>query len=447
MWSSVRFRVTAVAAVVVIIVLVATAAVLLATQRRLLTDNLDEALSTYANDLTLVDVADGARSPLVPRGDDDSIAQVATLDGDVLAATTNFASHPALPRPPGDAVQLFRTAHLIGGEPDYRILSVRDGDRIFAVASPIDDIDESIAALRLGLAGAIPIVAALLAILIWWLVGRTLRPVEAIRQEVASISGENLHRRVPEPRSNDEIHRLAHTMNAMLNRVEQSAISQQRFVADASHELRSPLTRIRSELEVDLAHPDTADLRATHRSVLEETEQLQRLVDDLLVLARHDATPAAVTPHTRVDLDDIVLNEIRRASYPGVHIDSTSVSAAQVGGDARQLTRLVRNLLDNATTHARTNVRVTLGERDGTARLTVTDDGPGIAPGCQVDVFERFSRIDDARRRGDGGTGLGLSIARAITEHHGGSIRLDDKHETGARFIVEIPLQLSPTSP
>jgi signal transduction histidine kinase len=447
MWRGVRVRITALAAVVVIIVLVATAAVLVATQRRLLTDNLDDTLSTQANDLAAIGVSGDAPRPLAPRGDDDSIAQIATTDGDVIAATANFASHAALPAPQGDATRHLRTAHLIAGEPDFRILSMRAGDHVIHVASPIDDIDESISALRLGLTGAIPIVAVVLATLIWWLIGRTLRPVEAIRREVATISGQNLHRRVPEPSSGDEIQRLAHTMNAMLDRVEHSAISQQRFVADASHELRSPLTRIRSELEVDLAHPDTADLLATHHSVLEETEQMQRLVEDLLVLARNDADPTTAAPHVPVDLDDIVLHEIHRISTsPDVHIDSSSVSAAQVDGDARQLARVVRNLLDNATRHAHGAVIVTLAEHDGIACLTITDDGPGIAPEHHDDVFARFSRIDDARTSDDGGTGLGLAIARSVTEHHVGTLRIDAHHHPGARFIVEIPTTHSGTS-
>ena len=387
-----------------------------------------------------ISAANDAPRAIAPRGDDDSIAQITTTDGDVIAATANFVSQAALPGPPGDATRQFRTAHLIAGEPDYRILSMRTGDHIIHVASPIDDIDESISALRLGLTGAIPIVAVVLAALIWWLVGRTLRPVEAIRREVATISGQNLHRRVPEHSSGDEIQRLAHTMNGMLDRVEHSAISQQRFVADAYHELRSPLTRIRSELEVDLAHPDTADLRATHHSVLDEAEQMQQLVEDLLVLARNDAEPTAGTPHVPVDLDDIVLHEVHRIGATlGVHIDTTSVSAAQVEGDARQLARVVRDLLDNATRHAHSTVKVTLAEHDGIACLTIADDGPGIPAEHHNDVFDRFSRVDDARTSDDGGTGAGLAIARSVAHHHGGTIRIDAHHHPGARFIVEIP--------
>ena len=160
-------------------------------------------------------------------------------------------------------------------------------------ASPLDDIDERIRVLAVALAVVIPLVTALLAAVVFVLVGRTLRPVERIRREVAAIGPGELDRRVPQPPGSDEIARLATTMNTMLDRLDTANRRQQRFVADASHELRTPLARIRTELEVDLSHPETADERATSRSVLDEVEHLQRLVDDLLVLARSDSNATA----------------------------------------------------------------------------------------------------------------------------------------------------------
>jgi signal transduction histidine kinase len=441
MWGGIRVRITALAAIAVVIVLAGTAVVLLATQRQLLTDNLDETLTTQARELAR-SLDDGiTTNPLAPRGDDDAIAQIATTGGDVVAATANFSFQPALSPPPRNVDSRLRTARLLTGEPSFRVASRRAGDHIVHVASPTDDIDESIAALRLALAATIPIVTVMLAAVIWWLVGRTLRPVESIRHEVATITGQNLDRRVPAPASNDEIRRLALTMNAMLDRVEHATRSQQRFVADASHELRSPLTRIRSELEVDLAHPDTADAEATRRSALDEVERMQRLVEDLLVLARHDNGPMIITvARVLVDLDDVVLQEVhRRQPATSIGIDSGGVSAAQVKGDAGQLARLVRNLLDNAIRHARTTVTVNLGEHAEMAILTITDDGPGIPPEHHERVFERFTRLDYARATEDGGTGLGLAIARAITVRHHGTIRIDADYRPGARFVVQLP--------
>jgi signal transduction histidine kinase len=283
---------------------------------------------------------------------------------------------------------------------------------------------------------------ALLGVVVWWLVGRTLRPVEAIRSEVAEIGATELHRRVPEPATGDEIARLATTMNAMLARLEDATRQQQRFVADASHELRSPLTRIRTEAEVALAGVDRAgrdgvDVEATLASVLEDTAELQHLVDDLLHLARADAGAAAVQRRP-LDLDDVVMREVDRLRAGGHRIDPSAVSGAHVVGDAPLLARAVRNLLDNAVRHARQSVRVELGERDGVAVLVVRDDGPGIPADDRERVFERFTRLDDARTRDGGGIGLGLSITREIVEAHGGTIRIADDGP-GATFVVELP--------
>ena len=316
------------------------------------------------------------------------------------------------------------------------------GDIVIHTGTPIDDVEESVRALRTGLLIAIPAVALLLGALIWWLVGRTLRPVETIRAEVADITGANLNRRVPEPAKNDEIARLARTMNAMLDRVEDASDRQHRFVADASHELRSPLTRIRTELEVDLDHPETADHVATHRSVLEEVGNLQRLVDDLLHLARADggARAASAQRYRPVDLDDLVLTEAQRLRDNGrVRIDTSQVSAAQVLGEAEQLARAIHNLSDNALRHAATTVAFATHEDNGVARLSVTDDGPGIPEPERSRVFERFARLDESRRAASGGTGLGLAIALDIVQRHGGTITIETPGAGGTTCVVSLP--------
>jgi len=303
-----------------------------------------------------------------------------------------------------------------------------------------EEVDEETAELARTLAQIIPVVVVVLAGAVWWLTGRTLRPVEAIRAEVAAIGESDLHRRVPEPGTGDEIDRLASTMNEMIARLESARRRQQRFVADASHELRSPLTRMRAELEVDRAHPATADLRASHESVLQEIVNLQGLIDDLLVLARHDDDHRPAD-RTIVDLDDLLLDEVRRVRQLGAAtVDTSGVSAAQVLGDRRQLARVVRNLADNAVRHAVSRVVVTLAERDGDAVLTVADDGPGIPPGEAERIFERFARLDEARNVDDGGSGLGLAITREIVSGHGGRVGLDATVTAGACFVVELPL-------
>jgi signal transduction histidine kinase len=268
--------------------------------------------------------------------------------------------------------------------------------------------------------------------------------VEAIRREVAGIGtagAPGLDRRVPVPPGDDEVARLARTMNGMLDRLEDGAARQQRFVADASHELRSPLARIRSEIEVDLAHPDGADPTATARSVLDETVGLQHLVADLLALARSDAgTGASGRPPGPVDLDEVVGRLVRRVREGGrVAIDARGVGPARVTGDPDRLGRAVANVVDNAVRHADSTVTVTLAEQNGSVRLTVADDGPGIPPDQRDAVFERFARLDTARSAGDGGTGLGLAIARDTVTEHGGTIEVDPGHTPGAQLVITLP--------
>ena len=304
----------------------------------------------------------------------------------------------------------------------------------------LEHVDDDTAELARTLAIGVPLFIVLAALLTWIVVGRALKPVDAIRSEVDEIGGDDLHRRVPEPGTGDEIDRLAHTMNAMLARVEESSERQRRFVADASHELRSPLTGIRAQLEVDLSHPERADWEETQRDVLGETMRLQRLVDDLLVLAQSDEN-ARPSRRETIDLDDVVLAEARRLRVRGaVDIDAHEVSAAQVEGDRDALTRVVRNLLDNAERHARSAVSISVHESSEQAELQVSDDGPGIPPELRDRVFERFTRADDARDRASGGTGLGLAIAQEIVIAHGGTIEVASNGAGGATFVVRLPL-------
>jgi signal transduction histidine kinase len=228
----------------------------------------------------------------------------------------------------------------------------------------------------------------------------------------------------------------------MLTRVQSAAERQRRFVDDASHELRSPLARMRTELEVDAAHPAAADAARTAGTLLAETQTMQQLVDDLLLLARADSSPAA--DHGRpVDLDRLVEEAAAGLRAAGAQVDTSGVRPVQVFGHAAGLGRAVGNLLDNAVRHAASRTVVTLTEQpDRTAVLTVADDGPGIADADAERVFERFVRLDAARSAG-GGVGLGLAIARDVAQRHGGSLTLAPS-TTGARFVVTLPALRSP---
>jgi signal transduction histidine kinase len=440
MLHGVRMRVTAVATLVVVVVLTITAVVLVRSQRNTLTATIDETLERHADELVVRQEAGTLTGTIVPSGDEDSFAQVATRDGRVVAATSNVAGAPLLLTLPPGRTSMFRSVRLDSTNETSRVFVRAAGDHVVLSAAPLDDVEESVATLRRALLVAIPLVAAALALLSWWLVGRTLGSVEAIRARVSHITATNLHERVPVPPTADEIARLAETMNAMLERLDTAAERQRRFVADASHELRSPLARMRSELEVDARDPAAADLEATQRSILDETIALQRLVDDLLQLARSDASDA---PPRRdpVDLDDIVLRQAEQLRADRrVRVDLSGVSAAQVAGDREQLARAVRNLSENATRHAQSTVWFRVRETDGRAEVVVSDDGPGIPPDQREAIFERFTRVDTARRGVDGGTGLGLAIARDIAERHGGTLSVDPDGGPGASFVLSIPV-------
>jgi signal transduction histidine kinase len=233
-----------------------------------------------------------------------------------------------------------------------------------------------------------------------------------------------------------EVARLARTMNGMLDRLERASARQRAFVSDASHELRSPVSTIRAELEVASADAEHADWPAVAQRTLGETDRLGRLVDDLLALARLDEAQGS-PKRVPVDIDDLVLEESTRTHR--VPVRTVGVSAGRVAGDARQLTQVVRNLVDNAQRHAATQVAISLRREDDELVLVVDDDGPGIPEAEREHVFDRFTRLDEARGRADGGAGLGLAVVRRVVEHHGGTVSVVESDLGGARFIVRLP--------
>ena len=292
-------------------------------------------------------------------------------------------------------------------------------------------------ALRGILLVVVPLLVAAVGMTTWFVTGRAFRPVGDITDQVERISDDRLDERVPVPSSRDEVAHLASTMNTMLDRLSASRRRQQQFVSDASHELRNPVATSKVTLEVALAHPEEADWEETARVVLEEQERLGGLVDDLLMLARLDEVSPRVL--SEVDLDDIVLEEAKRSPFPS--IDMAQVEAARLNGDSRQLTRLVRNLIDNAAHHASSAVAVALQQEPGWVVLTVSDDGPGVPETDRERIFERFVRLGDARTRDDGGSGLGLALVHAVTTAHGGSIAVVDGDHGGSRFEVRLPVE------
>jgi signal transduction histidine kinase len=246
---------------------------------------------------------------------------------------------------------------------------------------------------------------------------------------------------VPEPNIDDEVGRLATTMNAMLERLQRFAERQRAFVADSSHELQSPIASSRAELEVAVGHPSTTDWPATAADLLEDNQRMENLVRDLLFLARADDT-GLEAPHAPVDLDDVVRTEVDRIrGRARSDIVASPVSAVEVSGSADQLGRVVRNLLENADRHAESRVTVELHNSDDTAVIVIADDGAGVPAADQDRIFERFTRLDDSRSRATGGAGLGLAIAKEIVEAHHGRIFVEPG-SNGARFVVRLPVNV-----
>lgn len=300
--------------------------------------------------------------------------------------------------------------------------------------APLAAEQEAVATVRGAMLAGLPPLVLVVASATWLTTRRALRPVEAIRGEMAEITrSEDLSRRVPEPRARDEIGRLARTTNETLAALQTSVERQRRFVADASHELRSPLASLRAQLEVGAAHPELLDVAGA----VQDAMRLQRLAADLLLLARLDA---GETPGSgRVDLAGLVREEVSQRATDRVPVRVSAPEPAEVVGSRGQLARVLGNLLDNAQRHAVDRVEVTVRAGADGAELEVVDDGPGVPVSERERVFARFVRLDEARSGDDGGAGLGLAIARDVAVRHGGTLRVTDAPGGGARFVLRLP--------
>lgn len=289
-------------------------------------------------------------------------------------------------------------------------------------------------------------VTAVVAVTSWFVLGSVLRPVEAARNhfaQLAQLPPDASRRRVPLPRHGDEMAGLVQTMNTGLGRLQATVEQQRRFVADASHELRSPLAALQAELEIALTRPDRADWPEVVRAALGDTRRLQRLTEDLLLLARLDLDkPGGRHRMEIVDLTDLVREEAARhrpAPHLALHLEVPEASLP-VRGNPALLAQVLGNLLDNAERHATSSITVRLRHEpeERQAVLEVLDDGPGIPPADHARVFERFTRLDSARTRQTGGTGLGLAIARRITTLHHGTLTVTPT-DRGARLTARLP--------
>nr|WP_314845353.1 ATP-binding protein [uncultured Microbacterium sp.] len=366
---------------------------------------------------------------------EDEIVQVVGPDGAVREASEDARDElGSTPLPIADEPQ----TTTIDRESMLVVSDDIDGDRTLVLAVPIGDDAETLSTVGILLAVAVPLLLLLVGVTTWLVVGRALRPVTRIREEVDGITAERLHQRLEVPPSADEIAALAKTMNRMLDRLDASAAAQRRFVSDASHELRSPLATIRQHAELAHAHPATTSIEELSEVVSEEGLRLQGIVESLLLLARLDE--GAGTLVEQLDLDDITLGEVRRLRASGVDVDGSGIRAARVAADPRLLGQLVRNLADNAARHSAGRVAISVIPAETHVFVTVEDDGAGVPLDERERIFERFVRLDEARSRDAGGSGLGLAIVRGIAAASGGTVAVDESRWGGARFVVTLPV-------
>ena len=352
------------------------------------------------------------------------------LSGQTLQVETATLPTSLLPRG-GESLSIF----------DLLTKSPPDGLVRVYVFVTTADAQSAQSALLHDLYPVVPFGALLVAGVAFLATRRALRPVEEIRVRTAAVTANDPRERVAVPKTGDEIARLAVTINDTLERLDSASRMQHRFVADAAHELRSPLASLLATLEVAEAYPDRADWPETVAVASRQARRVQALADDLLLLARLDAA-SSPAPEQPVDLGDLAQDVAADFAARGkvTVLDETgSAGNAVVDGVPLQLERMLRNLVDNATRFAASEVRISLTVQGADAVISVQDDGPGILVEDRERVFERFTRLDDDRSRDTGGSGLGLAIAREIAERHGGAVTVDDS-AAGARLTVRIPL-------
>ncbi|WP_046494502.1 sensor histidine kinase [Streptomyces odonnellii] len=332
------------------------------------------------------------------------------------------------------------SATVDGTAGDYRFatIAVTDGSGATVVVhagASLAARDTAVGTTAVAMLLGLPVLLLVVAGVTWLVTRRALGPVEGIRREMAAITAsEDLSRRVPEPAAHDEVARLARTTNETLTALEAAVDRQRRFVADASHELRSPIASLRTQLEVGDAHPELLDVPGA----VADTVRLQRLAADLLLLARLDAGERP--GQNRLDLDALVREEVSQRTLDVIPVALDLGQGIEVAGSRGQLARVLGNLLDNAQRHARGSVRVSVHRAaDGQVVLAVTDDGAGVPEAERERIFERFVRLDEARGRDDGGAGLGLAIARDVAERHGGTLTATRAPSGGARFELRLP--------
>ncbi|MDX6310350.1 MAG: hypothetical protein QOI06_3396 [Nocardioidaceae bacterium] len=372
-------------------------------------------------------------NPLPAPADQPVFAQVVGADGTVRAATPSASQVvPVLPLAvlrAHAAGHPFTTTESALGTAPLRVIvtpaELKGAPVTVVTAVPFTDVRGTLAAMLRALLISVPLVLLAAGIATWLAVGSALRPVDRLREaadQVADTRGRTAPH-LPVPDSGDELARLAETLNRMLERLHQATEQQRTFVADAAHELRSPIASIRAQLDVALSTgPDAREWAKVAHDVRTDVERVGRLADDLLLLAKLDSGGSL-----QRDLVDV-----------SALLDLTA-PPLWVRGDPRALRRAFDNLVSNATRHAVSRVKVTGDLRDGVVVVSVEDDGPGIPVADRERVFDRWLRLDDGRARDEGGAGLGLAIARSVARSHDGDVTLAESPLGGVRAELRLP--------
>jgi heavy metal sensor kinase len=361
---------------------------------------------------------------------------------------------PPLETIPSDEVMLMSIAEREDEDDRHRLALRRltvepfGASYIVVAGGSLEPTDEELEALREILFYVVPLALTLVGIGTWFLAQRSLSPVVAMADRARRIGVEDLSARLPVVNPRDELGRLAETFNELLGRLEASLIQQRQFMADASHELRTPVTTARSAASVALqqTHRDEQDYRETLTIIEQQTARLSRIVEDMFTLARADAGSYPVR-RDAIYLDEVAEEVVRAtrvlATIKRVDVELTTIPSASFVGDEDLIRRLIGNLLDNAVRYSPPGSKVSLSlERTaGGYTIAISDSGPGIPPESQALIFERFYRVDLARARGlaDGGAGLGLALVRWIANVHGGDATLTRSSEAGSTFTVLLP--------
>ncbi len=379
------------------------------------------------------------------------IVQLLNPSGVVIAASVPTAARTPLttlrPGPNQTLKQEASGLESIGDADHFLIIAsavrLDRGLYTVVVASTVRVLTETVSTVSWFLLGATPLLLVVVAVSVWLLVGRSLQQVERIRGQVSRIDGGRLDGRVEVPQTSDEIQALAVTMNKMLDRLQSSDREQRRFVSDASHELRSPLATLSAGVEIAAADPSGETWHGISDIISEETSRMRYLVEDLLTLANANDGGLRLNSE-EVDLDDVVDRETRSLRATSTHLITVDLTPARITGDARRVGQALRNVLDNANRHARSQIQINLTTVAGGAGalITVDNDGDPVPEADRRRIFERFVRLDESRSREGGGSGLGLAIAEGIMSAHHGSIRTTQSPTGGCRFELAFPAAL-----